>query len=446
MNYKVSMFNYVLNCEDGSLRMYNSLTGLDSLMIVGKSAKESVLSVLADTDSVESVPARIKEALIQRGYLVSDNKDEDYAVRLKMLETIYNEKYLNLIIMPTEQCNFRCKYCYETFEKGKMHQSIQEAIVKYVRNHILNYTGLSVAWFGGEPLMALDVIEYLSENFIKICKAAKRQYVSGITTNGYDLTPEVFQRLYKLKVLDYQITLDGFKTQHDSQRVLANGRGTFDKITENLIQIKNIRTVGVTFAIRTNFTKSIVENIDEYLKFYKQNFSDDDRFSIYVQQAGDWGGEAVKSFYKELLTPVQPYVLKKIKEYNITFGRSGHFKELQCELNTCYAAKRNGFVIGADGTIYKCTVHFEMPENQVGKIHADGTVDFNENIEKWIIPFAEADGRCSECFYKADCFPIKCPYEYILFNHAGCPPMGKINFSAYLERFDDKLFYHLDAD
>ena len=130
MNYKVSMFNYVLNCEDGSLRMYNSLSGLDSLMIVGKSAKESVLSVLADTDSVESVPARIKEALIQRGYLVSDNKDEDYAVRLKMLETIYNEKYLNLIIMPTEQCNFRCKYCYETFEKGKMHQSIQEAIVK----------------------------------------------------------------------------------------------------------------------------------------------------------------------------------------------------------------------------------------------------------------------------------------------------------------------------
>jgi len=101
MNYKVSMFNYVLNCEDGSLRMYNSLTGLDSLMIVGKSAKESVLSVLADTDSVESVPARIKEALIQRGYLVSDNKDEDYAVRLKMLETIYNEKYFNLIIMPT---------------------------------------------------------------------------------------------------------------------------------------------------------------------------------------------------------------------------------------------------------------------------------------------------------------------------------------------------------
>ena len=74
MNYKVSMFTYVLNCEDGSLRMYNSLTGLDSLMIVGKSAKESVLSVLADTDSVESVPARIKEALIQRGYLVSDNK------------------------------------------------------------------------------------------------------------------------------------------------------------------------------------------------------------------------------------------------------------------------------------------------------------------------------------------------------------------------------------
>lgn len=62
-----------------------------------------------------------------------------------------------------------------------MTKEIQNSIIKYVQKNILNYVGLSVVWFGGEPLLALDVVEYLSENFIKICKAGKRTYVSGMT-------------------------------------------------------------------------------------------------------------------------------------------------------------------------------------------------------------------------------------------------------------------------
>lgn len=446
MGYKVSKFNYLINCEDGTMRMYNSLTGIDSLMIVDSPTKESVFSVLSGASSVDDISAEIREELLKRGYLVSQNKDEDYAVKLNMLETIYDEKYLNLIIMPTEQCNFRCKYCYETFEKGKMSSTLQEAIIKYVKKNILDYTGLCVVWFGGEPLMALDVIEYLSENFIKICKAAKRQYVSGMSTNGYNLTTDVFARLYKLKVLEYQITLDGVKTQHDNQRILANGNGTFDRIVDNLIQIKSKRALGAVFTIRTNFTKSIIENIDEYLMFYKQNFGDDARFSLYVKQAGDWGGERVKSFSGELTESVQAYVLNKAKEYGITFGNSGHFKELQCGWSTCYAAKRNNYVIGSDGTIYKCTVHFEMPENRVGRLDVDGFMELNDNIIKWIMPFAESENKCSGCFYKANCFPIKCPYEYILSGKSGCPPMGGASFGAYLERFQDRLFFRLEPN
>lgn len=347
--------------------------------------------------------------------------------------------------MPTEQCNFRCKYCYETFEKGKMPKLIQEAIIKYVKKNILNYAGLSVSWFGGEPLMALDVIEYLSENFIKICKVAKRQYVSGITTNGYNLTPDVFRRLCKLKVLEYQVTIDGFKKQHDSQRILANGNGTFDKIVNNLIQIKSTKTLGTIFCIRTNYTKSIIENIDDYLRFYKQNFNDDARFSLYVQQAGDWGGDRVKSFYGELTTSVQIFVLNKMKEYGIALGASGHFKELQCEWSTCYAAKKNSFVIGSDGTLYKCTVHFEMPENYVGNLNINGSMELNENLKKWIMPFAESGSKCASCFYKANCFPIQCPYSFNLFGTSGCPSMGKTNFYAYLERFQEGLFFRLES-
>ena len=37
-------------------------------------------------------------------------------------------KLLELIILPTEKCNFRCTYCYEDFELGKMPEAVQRGI------------------------------------------------------------------------------------------------------------------------------------------------------------------------------------------------------------------------------------------------------------------------------------------------------------------------------
>ena len=82
-------------------------------------------------------------------------------------------KSLRLIIMPTEQCNFRCQYCYESFKFGKMSLEMQDAIINFVRKNIYKYTEVHLDWYGGEPLLAFDVIQYISENVLKICKCAK---------------------------------------------------------------------------------------------------------------------------------------------------------------------------------------------------------------------------------------------------------------------------------
>ena len=41
----------------------------------------------------------------------------------------------------------------------------------------------------------------------------------------------------------------------------------------------------------------------------------------------------------------------------------------------CYAAKANSFVVRANGRLNKCTVALEHPNNQVGNIKEDGTVE-----------------------------------------------------------------------
>ena len=208
MSYKSSCFNYVHKCDDGSLRMYNSMLGTKSLLKVEAQQSESVCAVLSGQLSYNCLPEYIRATLIEHGYLVPADRDEDAALAIKATETVLNEKYLSLIIMHTEQCNFRCKYCYETFTKGKMPKETQDSLIEFVRKNIANYIGVSVVWFGGEPLEALDVVEYISERLIEICKKAKKTYVSGMTTNGYNLTPEIFERLYNLIVLSFQITLD----------------------------------------------------------------------------------------------------------------------------------------------------------------------------------------------------------------------------------------------
>ena len=35
------------------------------------------------------------------------------------MNVLTSDKKMSLVIMPTEKCNFKCKYCYETFKKGK---------------------------------------------------------------------------------------------------------------------------------------------------------------------------------------------------------------------------------------------------------------------------------------------------------------------------------------
>ena len=59
-----------------------------------------------------------------------------------------------------------------------------------------------------------------------------------MTTNGFFLDKTMFDMLYKLKIYNYQITIDGEKEHHDKYRVTHNGKGTYDVIMSNLLNIK----------------------------------------------------------------------------------------------------------------------------------------------------------------------------------------------------------------
>ena len=235
MSYKPSMFNHIYQTVNNELLLYNSYKGFESLASISATDFNFIEKSLSNTDIENNQQFQKLKTL---GYFVESNMDEILLCEQKYMD-IVEENTLRLIILPTEKCNFCCKYCYETFEKGKMQPETQDSLIKFVRKNIMKFSSMDVRWFGGEPLEALDVVENLSNAFVSICNTAKRNYTSSMTTNAYNLTIDNFRKLYNLKVYNYQITIDGVKSTHDSQRVLRNGEG-FNKYSNSNNEIINI--------------------------------------------------------------------------------------------------------------------------------------------------------------------------------------------------------------
>lgn len=141
-----------------------------------------------------------------------------------------------LTVCPTMACNFDCPYCFESHRAGRMSEETCGDVVR-LAERMLAVSGarvLNVTWFGGEPLLAPDLIESLSARLRSAASRARAEYTAEIVTNGYLLTPPVAEMLGRCGVVSAQVTLDGIGPAHDRTRHRPGGGGSFETITENL--------------------------------------------------------------------------------------------------------------------------------------------------------------------------------------------------------------------
>lgn len=76
-------------------------------------------------------------------------------------EKIYSSlnKSLHLVILPTEQCNFRCFYCYEDYQNGKMSLETINGLKKFLENRAQDLDLLILEWFGGEIESFINILD-----------------------------------------------------------------------------------------------------------------------------------------------------------------------------------------------------------------------------------------------------------------------------------------------
>lgn len=223
--------------EPGVL-LYNAFTS--SLALLDRDEYEAYSAFCSEGRPIAD--AGLEEQLRRGGFLLDDGFDEKQELRLRMFGSRFQSSSLGLTIAPTSDCNFRCVYCYEKdrLRPSRMSEEVMERVVGLLLERAGGLRELSVTWYGGEPLLALDVIEKLSERFLDICVREHIGYSAGIITNGSLLTRQTVEKLNRLKVGFYQITVDGTKENHDRTRPLKGGGGTYELILSRLAQCRDL--------------------------------------------------------------------------------------------------------------------------------------------------------------------------------------------------------------
>ncbi|MBQ9042511.1 MAG: SPASM domain-containing protein [Eggerthellaceae bacterium] len=221
-----------------------------------------LLSVIEELDERHPIIGRFA----RRGIIA--NFDERAALEAMGRAACAMPRGIGLTICPTMGCNFDCPYCFEDHFAGKMGQDVQDDVVA-LAGRMLDAScakNISVTWFGGEPLLAPEVIESLSGRLMALADGRGGEYSASIITNGYLLTQGIADMLGRCKVKSAQVTIDGLGATHDATRHLAGGGPTFERITTNL------RDLNLPFKVnvRHNVHEANLHEVDELEEFVEK--------------------------------------------------------------------------------------------------------------------------------------------------------------------------------
>ena len=264
-----------------------------------------------------------------------------------------------MTICPTLNCNFNCPYCFEKHLPGKMSEEIQDKIVQLTEKmlKIVKRKTLSVTWYGGEPLLAPEIIENLSNKLIELCKKEDVIYSAGIITNGYLLNQDIVDMLNKVKVFSYQITLDGIDVTHNKTRKLVNGEGTFERIGENLRTLK----IKGNINIRHNVHKDNANEINMLRNFVKSLAKQSgNKIGYYPAFVFDNAAEK-REGQVDFLDEEEKIELESKKDFNLFSSGKAQYCGSQL-LYTC--------VIDPKGNLYKCWEDVDKSERSFGHVNS----------------------------------------------------------------------------
>lgn len=363
-------------------------------------------------------------------YLTRNDSKEYHDVFTNRYNNVYSQavnscsECKGVSIMPsitfvvTERCNLACSYCYQcnktntTMIKQIAKDAVDFILSDKIKNYFPDAVGYTIEFFGGEPLLNIDVVQYITDYYNEKAFETNLEFLQNtmfsMTSNGilYN-TPKVQDYINSNKKLSLGITIDGNKELHDSCRVFPDGSGSYDIVSTAM---KDWMKKSYT----TNNTKVTIahDNIDYIYESFVHLWEEIGVQIIHsncvfedVWQEGD-----DQKLYNQLIK-VADYLIAEErykKYYTSFFDETCGQEEFKLDENSCGGNGRM-LAIAPNGDLYPCVRFMDYSLNKqpgrcIGNIY-DG-ININdpwlEDLKKVTLR-TQSDEECLNCKVASGC-------------------------------------------
>ena len=315
----------------------------------------------------------------------------------------------SLFLCVSNACNAMCTYCFANKgdygkSEGLMTKDVAIRAVDFYLENTPKDSYVDLIFFGGEPLLAYDVIvatcEHISSKY-----GNNRVIVPRLVSNATLLTNEMID-YFADKHFTVSVSIDGGQNIHNSQRPLRNGDDSFLEATKKLDYLMQKVPVSVR-GTYINFDYPLPKIYQELLELgFKTielppdilNFKNEDEMDKLLQQL-----DHLYRFVLEYIENHDDFPFRSLRDHLIRLYLP------KIEAITCGAGERIT-AIDLKGDIYPCH-RFSSEESSLCGNVFDKNVTFENDIQN------KKEG-CNLCWNQFTC-THGCPYNDRLYEGEG---------------------------
>lgn len=297
------------------------------------------------------------------------------------------------IILPTDECNLNCSYCYARKGHNRMSDKTLSNSVDFVSS-IFDELHLSghVEWHASEPmLMPIDFFERAEKMFSDKGRKNKRVLCTNLTLLNTEWVE--FLKKYKYSI---STSLDGDRFLHDHNR----GEGSFDKVIKSMALLKKHDINYGNIAVLSEHSARHADEIYPFFRYanldFKLNIESPNKFkplslNAMLQVFDDWWND--KNGVR--VDPFNDMV-------NFFIKNSG---KCRCSVPCAH----NIFAIDTFGDVYPCEtfVNSDPMYNKYcfGNVNSDTWEDiwFSDTRMDFLTFQDNVSDECRECPYFSYC-------------------------------------------
>lgn len=405
IKYKPSYYNLTVNESATTVHIWNVKRG--SIVELEKPIFEKI-----ELGCIDDAIVQYKDALVREGIIVPKDLDELQEILFCARQRQYSlgQNSFGLVITPTMACNYHCPYCFEqgVVRSVYMSKETQQTLIDALNEKLKGNTRVKyarVTWFGGEPLLAYnDVIVPLQSKIIDICEKSGVESTFSIITNGYFLTSDKYEFLFKNGRTKFiQITLDGSESDYIKRKGAT--AEAFCRVKNNILDLSDYahnNNLDIKINVRLNADNENYSNIKTLVTELKE----DKRFHGNIYFALERLREYDKCESINNYCNTEEFETLKY-DFDDFVGKPPKFSEPKTVF--CGQHCMNVFSIGVNGEIYKCEHDFGVPEHSIGNVKSG--LNYNEYFLKFMDqPLPE---KCLSCKILPVCMG-GCPHRRLM--------------------------------